>query len=226
MEPIRPVSTRVVLADDHTLFREGTRQLLERDGSIEVCGEAADGAAAVALVDELLPDVAIVDIEMPGLDGIEATRRIKRDHPQIGVLVLTVHDEDPFIFAILDAGAAGYLLKDVRSDELLQAVHALVAGDSVLHPAIAHKVLQRVRTEARHGPTGRYRELPDRDVEILRLAAQGLTNRDIAPRLGVSTRTVQLRLTSIFEHLGVGSRTEAVLAGLRAGLFDLEEVAP
>lgn len=225
MEPIRP-PTRVVIADDHTLFREGTRQLLERDGSIEVCGEAADGAAAAALVDELRPDVAILDIEMPGLDGVEATRRIKRDHPQIGVLVLTVHDEDPFVFAILDAGAAGYLLKDVRSDELLRAVHALVAGDSVLHPTIAHKVMQRVRAEERPGASDHELELPERDVEILRLAAQGLTNRDIAPRLGVSTRTVQLRLTSLFAHLDVGSRTEAVLAGLRAGLFDLDEVAP
>ncbi|MDX1619341.1 MAG: response regulator transcription factor [Nitriliruptorales bacterium] len=215
---------RVVLADDHTLFREGTRQLLERDSSIRVVGEAAEGAAAVALVDELEPDVAIIDIEMPELDGIEATRRIKAAHPGVGVLVLTVHDEDPFVFAILDAGAAGYLLKDVSSSELVRAVHALQAGESVLHPAIARKVLSRVRSE--RTDEGSRLELPERDVRVLRLAAQGRTNREIADELGVSTRTIQLRLSNVFDSLGVGSRTEAVIAGLRAGLFDLEEVSP
>lgn len=219
MQPIR-----VVLADDHTLFREGTRQLLERDGSIEVAGEAGDGPGAVALVDRLRPDVAILDIEMPGFDGIEATRRIKLEHPRTGVLVLTVHDEDQFVFAILDAGAAGYLLKDVNSDELIGAVRALRAGESVLHPTIAGKVLARIRADM-HGPTPLDAPVvDDRDVEVLRLAAAGLTNHAIAERLGVSTRTVQLRLTTIFEILGVGSRTEAVIAGLRAGLFDLDEV--
>lgn len=221
MEPVR-----VVLADDHTLFRQGTRQLLERDGTIRIAGEAADGPGAVALVEELRPDVAIVDIEMPGFDGIEVTRRVKASRPEIGVLVLTVHDEDPFLFAILDAGAAGYLLKDVDSAELVRAVHALRAGESVLHPVIAGKVLQRIRagTPACDCPADPM--LDQRDVEVLRLAAAGLTNRVIAQRLGVSTRTVQLRLTTIFEQLGVASRTEAVIAALRCGLFDLDEIAP
>ncbi|HEX9889915.1 MAG TPA: response regulator transcription factor [Nitriliruptorales bacterium] len=219
MDPIR-----VVLADDHALFREGTRELLERDPGIKVVGEAQDGVAVVALVHELEPDVAIVDIEMPGGDGIQATRGIKATHPEVGVLVLTVHDEDPFVFAILDAGAAGYLLKDVHSSELIRAVHALRNGESVLHPVIARKVLERVRAGADRDAADPKVHLPERDIEVLRLAARGRTNQEIADELAVSLRTVQLRMTTLFGRLGVGSRTEAVIAGLRAGLFELEEL--
>lgn len=217
---------RVVLADDHTLFREGTRQLLERDGAVTVVGEAEDGPAAVDLVDRLEPDLAILDIEMPGGDGLQATRRIKSAHPGVAVLVLTIHDEDPFVFAILDAGAAGYLLKDVHGAELVHAVHALHSGESVLHPAIAHKVLARVRTDATGEHTDTTVQLPEREVAVLRLAARGRTNHQIATTLGISTRTVQLRLTHVFQQLEVGSRTEAVIAALRQGLFELEELAP
>lgn len=217
-------TTRVVLADDHTLFREGTRELLERGRGIEVVGEAADGAAAVAVVGELEPDVVIIDVEMPELDGIEATRRIKAAHPRIAVLALTVHDEDPFVFAVLDAGAAGYLLKDVSSTELVDAVHALRAGESVLHPSVVGKVLARVRAEGT-GQSTHEVPLPDRELEVLRLAARGMTNQRIADLLEVSIRTVQLRLSSAFASLGVGSRIEAVIAGLRDGFLDLEELS-
>ncbi len=221
MDPIR-----VVLADDHRLFREGTRELLERDGAIVVVGEAADGNEVVDLVDRLSPDVAIIDIEMPGSDGVEATRRIKRNHPGVGVLVLTVHDEDPLVFAILDAGAAGYLLKDVGSADLVRTVRALHAGESVLHPVIVEKVLRRVRS----GESGTTREvieeLPARDLEVLRLAARGSTNQEIASALDVSVRTVQLRLSDAFKRLHAGSRTEAVIAALRAGHLELEELEP
>jgi DNA-binding NarL/FixJ family response regulator len=217
---------RVVLADDHTLFREGTRELLERDGQVEVVGEAADGTTTVELVDTLLPDIAIVDVEMPGADGIEVTRTVKERHPGIGVLVLTVHDEDPFVFAILEAGAAGYLLKDVHGSELVRTVRALASGESVLHPTIAHKVLQRLRTASDAPPVEAPAPLPDRDVEVLRLAARGRTNAQIADDLGVSVRTVQLRLTNVFSQLQVGSRTEAVIAGLRAGILQLDELVP
>lgn len=214
---------RVVLADDHALFREGTRELLERDGSIEVVGEASDGDEAVAVVDRTVPDVAIVDIEMPGVDGIEVTRRIKAAHPRVSVLALTVHDEEPFVFAVLEAGAAGYLLKDVSSRALVRAVHALHAGESVLHPTVAQQVLRRVR--AGGGATARV-ALTGTELEVLRLAARGLTNQQIAAELGSSLRTVELRLTGTFRRLGVGSRTEAVIAALRAGLLQLEELAP
>ena len=217
-----PIS--VVLADDHVLFREGTHQLLERTGDIKVTGEASTGGEAVELVCGLHPDVAIVDIEMPDMNGVEATKAIKTRQPEVAVLVLTVHDEKPYIFAILDAGAAGYLLKDVQASELVSAVRALCRGESVLHPSIARQVLQQVRTEqdgkVSRGPP----ELTNGEKDVLRLAAHGLTNNAIAERLDIHPRTVQLRLGRTFTKLAVGSRTEAVLGALREGLFTLEEL--
>jgi len=139
------MSIRVIIADDHAVLRDGTRELLQREDDIEVVGEAGDGAAAVALVEDVRPDVAILDIAMPGLNGVEATARIKSAHPEVAVLVLTVHDEDAYVFAILEAGAAGYLLKNVRGAELVEAVRAVMAGESVLHPTIMRKVLGRFR---------------------------------------------------------------------------------
>lgn len=217
-------STRVVLADDHQLFREGTRELLERGDDIRVVGEAPDGLTAIAVVDACDPDVVVMDIEMPGVGGIEATRRIKAAHPRTSVLALTVHDEDQFVFAVLDAGAAGYLLKDVSSSELVGAVRALRAGESVLHASVVGRVLARLRSGG-GVPEESVPELPLRELEVLRLAACGRTNQEIADVLGVSTRTVQLRLSRVFDHLGVGSRIEAVIAGLRTGLLDLEQLA-
>ena len=217
-----PIS--VVLADDHVLFREGTRELLERTGDITVAGEASTGAEAVELASQLHPDVAVVDIEMPDMNGVEATRAIKARQPEIAVLVLTVHDEEPYVFAILDAGAAGYLLKDVQATELVGAVRSLHRGESVLHPAIARKVLQQVRTGQDTDAAPRPTELTDGEKAVLRLAAHGLTNTTIADRLGIHPRTVQLRLGRIFTKLQVGSRTEAALRALRDGHFSLEEL--
>lgn len=218
MEPIR-----VVLADDHTLFREGTRALLERDGTIEVVGEAADGEETVALVTREVPDVAIIDIEMPATNGVEATRQIKAVQPQICVLALTVHDEAPYVFAILEAGAAGYLLKDVDSSEVVRAVHALRAGESVLHPTIASQVLARLQQPSGEATRADI-QLDERELHVLRLAGTGMTNQEIASHLAVSSRTVQTRLSDIFDRFGVGSRIEAVIAALRAGMFDLDEL--
>jgi DNA-binding NarL/FixJ family response regulator len=213
-----------VLADDHALFREGTRQLLERDEELCVVGEAANGVEAVELVDRTQPDVAIIDIEMPEMDGIEATRRIKERHPRVAVLVLTVHDEDPMVLAILEAGAAGYLLKDVHSSQLIRTVKALHAGESVLHPAITKRILDRVRTHSPPGADVAGIRLSDDERMVLRLAARGMTNREIATELAVSTRTIQLRLTRLFETLNVGSRTEAVVEAIRANLITLDDV--
>lgn len=226
----RPQETEpihVVLAEDHALVREGTRRILEATSNIVVVAEARDGAEAIAAVDRHLPDIAIIDIGMPGINGIEATRRIKAGHPLVGVLVLTMHDDDQFIFAVLEAGAAGYLLKDVEGNQLIQAVEAIQAGESVLHPTITHKILARL-TSGEEGP-----KQPDvappltsREHEVLRLAARGMTNKQIGAALDVSVRTVQAHLSHVFRKLDVGSRTEAILHGLRKGWFRVEDLEP
>jgi DNA-binding NarL/FixJ family response regulator len=221
-DPRGPI--RVILAEDHALVREGTRRILEATGPIQVVGEAADGEEAVAAVERHDPDVAIVDIGMPRLNGIEATRQIKATHPHVGVLVLTVHEDDQYVFALLEAGAAGYLLKDVDGHQLVQAVEAVYAGESVLHPAITRKVLLRIaaRDDPRPPATGE-EPLSDREHEVLGLAARGMANKEIGTALGLSVRTVEAHLSGVFQKLNVGSRTEAVLYGLRHGWFPLDE---
>jgi len=193
---------------------------------MEVVGEAADGVQAVALVDELKPDVAIVDISMPTMGGIEATGKIKASRPGTAVLVLTSYDDDRYVFALLAAGAAGYLLKDVPSAEVVRAVRSVYAGEPALHPAIAKKVLARFAEEARQREPAHEDDelLTGRESDVLRLAACGLGNADIADHLSISRRTVQSHLTQIFNKLGVGSRTEAVITGLRRGLLRLEDL--
>lgn len=226
---------RVIIAEDHALVREGTRQLIEREPDIEVVGEATNGAEAVALVDQLSPDVAIVDISMPVMSGIEATERIKSTHPATAVLVLTAYDDDQYVFALLQAGAAGYLLKDVDSSEVIRAIRSVHTGEPVLHPAIARKILARFSAE--HVALGMVPTVPfgrpepqrktamtDREMEVLRLAASGLTNMEIAQRLQFSVRTVQVHMTHIFSKLGVGSRTEAVITSLRQGIISLQSL--
>jgi NarL family two-component system response regulator LiaR len=215
---------RILLADDHVVVREGTRELLEREEDLEVVAEAGDGEEAVRLATNQRPDVAIMDISMPILDGIEATKRIKAINPATAVLVLTAYDDDQYVFALLEAGAAGYLLKDVQTNELIKAIRAVYAGESVLHPTIARKVVNRFAQ-----PTGQPREksaveqLTERELEVLKLAAKGMTNRQIANELTLSIHTVQAHLSNIFGKLGVGSRTEAVLYGLRKGWVALED---
>lgn len=213
---------RVLIADDHALVREGTRRILERAEDIEVVGEAADGEEAVALAEELRPDVAIVDVGMPRLNGVEVTSRIKSELPETGVLVLSVHDDDAYVYAILEAGAAGYLLKDVHGSQVVEAVRSVRAGESVLHPAIARKVLARFRTAGAR--EGRFEPLTPRELEVLQLAAAGSSNKEIAAALELSVRTVQVHLTHVFRKLHVASRTEAVIHGLRKGWFRLEDL--
>jgi DNA-binding NarL/FixJ family response regulator len=227
LERVSLEKIRVIIAEDHAVVREGTRQLLDRELDIEVVGEAANGAEAVALTERLNPDVAIMDIAMPVMSGIEATVKIKAARPATAVLILTAYDDDQYVFALLAAGAAGYLLKDVPSAEVVRAVRSVHAGEPVLHPAIAKKVLARFATEApqRERPErGEGLALTEREREVLRLAACGMSNMRISSCLYVSVRTVQVHLTHIFGKLGVGSRTEAVIAGLRRGLISLEDL--
>lgn len=212
----------VMLVEDHILVREGTRELLDRENDLQVVAEAGDGEEAVKLAAEHRPDVVIMDIAIPKLNGIEATKQIKATNPAIAVLVLTAYDDDQYVFALLEAGAAGYLLKDVSTNDLIKAVRAVSAGESVLHPSIARKVINRFAQ-----PTGTEPEsldqLTDREMEVLKLAARGMTNREIARELTISIRTAQAHLSHIFSKLEVGSRTEAVLRALREGWFSLED---
>ena len=215
---------RILLADDHDLVREGTRQLLEREEDLVVVTETGDGEESVRLTVEHRPDVALVDISMPRLNGIEATKQIKLLSPSTAVLILTAYDDDQYIFALLEAGAAGYLLKSVRGRDLVAAVRSVHAGESVLHPVIARKVIDHFSHPASSPPQQADAEqLTERELEVLRLAAKGLSNRDIAQNLYLSTRTVQTHLSTIFTKMEVGSRTEAVVQALRKGWLTLDE---
>ncbi len=214
-----PVS--VLIAEDHTLVREGTRQLLEKRG-IRVIGEAANGEEAVRLTEELGPDLVLMDVSMPRLNGIEATKIIKQKHPSVAVLVLTAYDDDQYVFALLQAGAAGYILKDAHGDEVVSAVRAVASGESVLAPSIARKVLSRFSAPAQPPPSST-NALTEREMDVLRLVARGESNKMIADGLHLSSRTVQGHLSSIFSKFGVASRTEAVLHALKHGLIELEK---
>lgn len=214
---------RLVIADDHALVREGTSQLLSQHEDIDVVATAEDGTRAIEAIAEHLPDVALVDIAMPGLSGIEVTRHVKAAHPQVAVLILTVHDEDGYVRALLEAGAAGYLLKDIGGDDLVRAIRAVHAGESVLHPQITRALFENLATGAEAG-FDQATPLTDREMEVLKLAAQGSSNKQIGTILEVSPRTVQTHLGHIFEKLQVASRTEAVIQGLRQGWLNLDEL--
>jgi DNA-binding NarL/FixJ family response regulator len=215
---------RILLADDHALVRQGTRELLEQQADLEVVAEASDGKEAVQLALKERPDVLIMDFAMPKLNGIEATRHIKAIAPNIAVLVLTAYDSEQYIFAFLEAGAAGYLLKDVSVDELVRATRAVHAGESILHPAITRKVINRfAQPEDKQNAWSEPDQLTERELEVLRLAACGMSNRNISRELDISVRTVQTHLSNVFNKMGVGSRTEAVMHGLRKGMIALED---
>jgi DNA-binding NarL/FixJ family response regulator len=214
---------KVLLAEDHVMVREGTREFVQREPDMEVVGEAGDGEEAVRLAKELKPDVVVMDIAMPKLNGVEATKKIKAAAPSIAVLILTAYDYDQYIFALLEAGAAGYLLKGVRANELIDAIRAVYAGESVLHPVVARRVVDRLLSPSR-SEVEAIEPLSQREMEVLKLAATGISNKDIAQQLFLSPRTVQVHLGNIFRKLGVASRTEAVLYALRKGWLTLEDL--
>lgn len=215
---------RVLLADDHTVLRQGTAELLRREPDLEVVGEAADGEQAVALSQRLQPDVVVMDVRMPTLSGVEATRRIRELCPEVQVLVLTAHDDDRYVFSLLQAGASGYLLKTAPIHDLVDGIRQVVAGESPLDPAIARKIVLHFSgghpQDARQAST--LEELTPREQEVLQLLARGLSNQAIADSLFISERTVHAHLSSIFSKMQVGSRLEAVLHAIRLGWLTID----
>ncbi|MEW5957918.1 MAG: response regulator transcription factor [Chloroflexota bacterium] len=214
---------RVVLADDHTVVRKGIRDFLEEESDIQVVAEAATGVEAVALTLQHRPDVAVLDIQMPEMTGIEAARQIKAQAPDVHVLVLTAYDDDPYIFAMLQTGASGYVLKNAPSEELVRAVRTVAAGGSALDPTVTAKVMAQLSSGKPLGAQAAIEKLTQRELDVLRLAARGHTNRAIGLELNISDRTVQGHLANIFGKLGVATRTEAVLLAMKQGWMTLDE---
>lgn len=207
----------VLLADDHAVVRAGIRQFLEHAPDIIVVAEADDGTMAKALIEEHRPDVAVLDIQMPEASGIEVTRWVRANHPEVGVLVLTAYDDDPYVVAVLQAGANGYVLKTASPQEIIQAVRDVHEGKSALDPTIARKLMAHVA--GRHSQP-QYEPLTEREQQVLELAAKGYTNKAIGLQLDISDRTVQGHLAKVYGKLDVNSRTEAVMRGVSLGLLD------
>lgn len=207
---------RLILADDHNIVRAGVRQLLESADDLQVVAEAQDGEQAQTLIEKLKPDVAVLDIQMPKASGIEVTRWVRSHIPEVGVLILTAYDDDPYVMAVLQAGANGYVLKTGQADELIQAVRDVHEGKSALDPSITHKLM----TNIFKGPEKKLVDpLTDRELDVLRLAAKGFTNKAIGVQLSISDRTVQGHLAHIFVKLQSSSRTEAVMRAVSLGLI-------
>jgi DNA-binding NarL/FixJ family response regulator len=214
---------RVLLADDHALVREGTRRLIDAENDLVVVAEASSGEEAIEAVKRTRPDIAIIDIAMPGIGGIEATRAIKADYAETAILVLSAYDDEPYLVALLEAGAAGFLLKSVNGHELVEAIRAVARGESVLQPALNEKVMRRFSNRPVLPTRCAGDLLSEREFDVLRLAARGLPNKEIARRMSLSIRTVHSHLANIFMKMHVGSRTEAVLLALRQGMLSLQD---
>ncbi len=210
---------RVLIADDQTLFRSGLARLLDVDDRVSVVGEAVDGADAVKLALSLKPDVVLMDIKMPNLDGIEATRRIVSENPKIKVLILTTFEADNHVIQALKAGASGYVLKDSQAGAIVSSVLAVVAGERVMASAVANRVLEMLTGATT--PKEFYDGLTAREVEILKMLATGMANKQIAYKLGISEKTVRNHVSNMYEKLDIYDRAQAVLYAVRKGLVEI-----
>ena len=213
---------RLVLVDDHKLLREGLRRILELQGDMEIVAEAGDGYEAVRLVGLHSPEVVLMDINMPGMNGVEATRAIKVKYPLVAVLILTIHEDREYLLEVLKAGAAGYVLKDIDPDRLIEAIRLIHSGESVVAPGLTSKLIAELNiaraheaVETSHSP------LSNREQEVLVLMAEGIGNREIAGRLFVSEKTVKNHVTSIFRKLDVSDRTQAVVQAVKRKIVDI-----
>ena len=210
---------RVLLADDHAIFRDGLRAILDRQKDIVVVGEAGDGVEAVKKAAELAPDIVLMDINMPVMDGVRASRLITAQDQRVGIIILTMYREDEYVFEAIKAGARGYVVKDARAREVLKAIRAVHRGEALIDPAVATKLLE----EFRHLAEGRSRkelfDLNEQETEILRLVAQGASNKEIAAALFLSEQTIKNKLSIVFQKLHVNNRAEAAASAIREGLI-------
>jgi len=220
-EPLTKI--RVLLADDHAVVRAGIRQFLETAGDISVEAEADDGEAAIRLIEKDPPDVAVLDIQMPKMTGIEVTRWIRVHYPALGILILTAYDDEPYALGVLQAGANGYVLKTAKPQEIIQAVRDVHAGRSAVDASIAQKLVAHIVHPAAVSAVD---DLSERELDVLRLVARGLTNKLIASQLNISARTVQGHLAHIFNKLQASSRTEAVMRAVSLGWISQDIATP
>ncbi|MBA2251226.1 MAG: response regulator transcription factor [Nitrospirales bacterium] len=216
---------KVLIVDDHRVVREGLSAILQSKESIQVLGEAQDGQEAVEKARSLLPDVILMDVSMPKMTGVEATRIIKREFPHIGIIALTMYEEQQYIFDLVRGGATGYLLKDSDSEQIVKAIQAVYRGESLIHPAVASKILAEFSLLAqKKGKKSGWVEhdLTEREITVLRLVADGKTNKEIANNLDLSEKTVKNHVRNIFHKLQVYDRTQAAILAIRKGLIELD----
>lgn len=217
--------TRILIADDHPLLRQALSQVFSSQKDMEIIGEASNGEEAVNLASQLKPDIVVMDIMMPQFDGLEASRQIKKIAPTIAILVLTAYEDDNYVLGLLEAGAAGYLLKSARGQDLVDAIRAIRAGESVLHPKIIEKLLRQALVKSPGTAENKIGGLlSDRESELLKLLATGMSNKEIADRLCLSLRTVKAHMSNIFTKMNVASRSEALVQALRSELLTLEDI--
>jgi DNA-binding NarL/FixJ family response regulator len=210
--------TRVIICDDQAIVRDGLEMLLKLEPDIEVVGTAPDGAAVIDLVAVKKPDIVLMDLKMPILNGVEATRRIRAQHPDVRVLVLTTYADDEWVFDAIQAGASGYLLKDTPRDEVIRAIKGTAAGKTYVDPSVAGKVLRQAASHQTQPATNITAQLTDREIDVLRLIARGMSNKDISERLFLSEGTVRNLVSAILAKLGVSDRTQAAVIAIRHGL--------
>ena len=209
---------RVLIADDHPLFRHGIREFLNLTANVEVVGEATSGADVIAQAEALHPDVILMDVNMPGVNGIEATRRILHDYPHIRILVVTMFEDDGTVFAAMRVGARGYILKDAEKENILRAIQAVANGEAIFSPTIATRLIDFFTTQASTLPKEIFPSLTEREREILQLIARGQSNADIARELSLSSKTVYNYVSNILSKLQVADRAQAIIRAREAGL--------
>jgi DNA-binding NarL/FixJ family response regulator len=210
---------KILIVDDHPVVREGIGAMLKREPDFKIVGEAANGVEAVEKARELSPDVILMDLRMPEMDGVEAITKIKEERPETKFIILTTYSDDEYIFKGIAAGARAYLLKDAPRDELFKAIRAVYRGESLIQPVVASRVLDKLAELSKRNPSAE--TLSDREIEVLRLMAKGVSNSNIAEQLSITQSTVKTHITSIFQKLNVTTRTEAVTTALRRGIIQL-----